>query len=76
MPGERISSESLKIAKARELCAFLEMSGYSIREMDSAFRTSDGHEGVLLDVDVEVGQEPAHEIHQVEQIAILILYRG
>jgi hypothetical protein len=71
LPGERISSESLKIAKARELCAFLEMSGYPYAKLDSAFRASDGHEGALLDVDVEVGQEPAHEIHQVEQIAIL-----
>ena len=71
LSGERIPRESLKIAKASELCAFLRASGYPYAIIDSAFRTPDGREGVLLDVHVEVGQEPVHDIRQVEPVAIL-----
>jgi hypothetical protein len=71
LPGEQIPRESLKIEKARELCAFLETGGYPYAKLGSSIRTADGREGVSLELGVEVGQEPVHDIRPAEPIAIL-----
>lgn len=69
--GERIPPESLKIAKARELCTFLETGDYPYATLESPLRTPDGREGVLLRIAVEVGQEPVYDVRQLEPVAIL-----
>jgi hypothetical protein len=71
LPGEGIPPESLTVVKARDLRAFLETAGYLYAKVNSAFRTADGREGVLLELSVEVGQEPVADIRSVEPIAIL-----
>jgi hypothetical protein len=71
LPGERIPRESLKVAKARQLCLFLENGGYPYATLESALRRPDGHEGVLVQIAVEVGQEPVYDIRQIEPVAVL-----
>lgn len=71
LPGERIPVESLKIAKARELCAFLENGGYPYGTLESTLGAPDGREGVLVRIAAEVGQEPVHDVRQIEPVAIL-----
>lgn len=71
IPGERIPPESLTIAKARELCAFLETGDYPYATLESPFRTPEGREGLFVQITAEVGQEPLYDVRQLEPVAIL-----
>lgn len=69
--GEDLSPKSIAIPKADELVRFLASGAYPFGTLRSACRRLDGTEGVLLDLSIEVGQEPLHDIRSVEPVAIL-----
>jgi len=69
--GEALSPDSLGIRKAQELARFLKGGTYPFATLRSASRKVDGTEGVVVDLSVEVGQEPMHDIRSVEPVAIL-----
>jgi hypothetical protein len=69
--GERVAATSLQVPKARDLCAFLASGVYPYGKLESPFWSSDGREGVIATLALEVGQEPVHDVHQVEQVALL-----
>lgn len=71
IPGEQIPPESLQIAKARELRAFLETGAYPYATLESALRTPDSREGLFVQITAEVGQEPVYDVRQLEPVAIL-----
>jgi len=71
IPGERVAAKSLQVPKARELCTFLASGVYPYGKLESPFRSSDGREGVITKLSLEVGQEPVHDVHQVEQVLLL-----
>ena len=69
--GARVSSESLTLPKARQLYAYLESSVYPYAKLESPLRNGDGREGVIVEISVEVGQEPVHDIRSTEPVALL-----
>jgi hypothetical protein len=69
-PGEPVGSESLCLAKARDLVRTLRSGRLAFVAYGESRRESDGTEVVVLDVEVERGQHPVHDIRRVERIAL------
>ena len=71
-PGSPIEIEALAVPKARQLAEFLQSGPHAsarlmeVRLTEGADRT----ETVVLEVDVEVGQVPLHDIRPVERMAV------
>ena len=71
IPGEPIPPESLSVAKARNLYSFLASGIYPYASAHRLLRKSDGTEGVIADLSIEVGQEPIHDVRPLEPVALL-----
>lgn len=70
IPGERIVPESLVIPKARELVRFLADGSYPYAKLDSIVKQGDGTEAIIVELSIEIGQEPVHEVRAVELVAL------
>ena len=73
--GEEIAPESLALPKARELAQLLTSGSYRFGSLRSASRRPDGAEAVIAELSVEVGQEPVHDVRDIEPIAMLFSAR-
>jgi hypothetical protein len=69
-PGELVDLESLHLAKAQDLVRTLQSDRLAFVTYVESRRQPDGTEVVVLDVEVERGQRPIHDIRQVERIAV------
>jgi hypothetical protein len=69
-PGELVDLESLHLAKAQDLVRTLQSGRLAFVTYVESRRQPDGAEVVVLDVEVERGQRPIHDIRQVERIAV------
>ncbi len=74
-PGEQIQSVALRIPKARQLAEFISSGVHGgTRLLETRHIAGpDRAETIILEVQVEVGQEPVHDIRPVERIAVTFL---
>lgn len=68
--GDPIGLEDLTVPKARQVAEFLTRTGYPYGNNVEARSFPKGRQGVVFDLIVEVGQDPANDIRQVERIAV------
>ena len=73
--GEEIAPESLALPKATELARLLTGGSYRFGKIRSATRRPDGAEAVMAELSIEVGQEPVHDVRDVEPVAMLFCAR-
>jgi hypothetical protein len=69
--GDIVPADSLSVRKAADLARFLASDTHPYASFIEARRRQDGLESVVFEVDVEVGQEPVHDIRRVERLAVL-----
>jgi hypothetical protein len=73
--GEMIEFETLSVPKARQLTEFLRNGAHPWARLLETRCTAgpDLAETIVLEVDVEVGQQPMHDVRSVERIAVTFL---
>jgi integrative and conjugative element protein (TIGR02256 family) len=71
LPGDAIGPEKLTVPKARELATFLVAKINPWAAFVGAIRQPDQEEAVITDLNVQVGQEPVHNILSTERVAII-----
>jgi integrative and conjugative element protein (TIGR02256 family) len=74
-PGEQIQSAALRIPKACQLAKFVSSGAHGgARLLETRYTTvPERAETIVLELDVEVGQQPIHDIRPVERIAVTFL---
>jgi hypothetical protein len=70
LDGDPIGLEDLALPKTRQVAEFFTRTEYPYGRLVEARRFPDGREGLVFDLVVEVGQEPANDIRPVERIAV------
>lgn len=69
--GERVVPDSLIIPKASDLAQFLLTQVNPYARLIECFREApENAESLVIDLDLEVGQEPVHQIRKTERIAV------
>ena len=71
LDAEDVVPHSLKLPRARALISALESAELPYVTVVSALRMKNGAEGVILDAEVELGQEPPVAIERLERLAVL-----
>lgn len=77
-PGERVDSCELRIPKARDVAGLLRTGGYPFCEFVECRRIEGPvhAEVVVVEVEVEVGQRPKHDIRRRERLAAIFREEG
>lgn len=72
VPGDRVETAPLKIPKARQLAEFVSSGAHHSARLVEArfFAVPERAETIVLELAVEVGQQPVHDIRPVERISV------
>jgi len=73
--GEQVESAALRLPKTCQLAKFLSSGGHGGARLIETRYTAipERAETIVLELDVEVGQQPIHDIRPVERIAVTFL---